>query len=789
MPSDTIQYALWPGIEGVEEATCTISHSIGPSVAALITSPMYISEHEVQLLTQSPAIFINSAPIATPTLIRAKKKGPAKQGTLVFGDGKRRYILQDCIVSRATPTKTRRGTILTLEILDRRWRWQFPTVSGAYNLRDDAMKLVPWTIRSPVELARICLDKMGETGYTLDLPDGLKEADGANIERYLKAGENFRQTLTNPKVIWDETNAARALSALCEKFGCRPIFQPNADRVVVMPIGKGKPLPELPYEVIAPTVTEYPKPKSVRAAGAQIAYQLRFLVEPVGKDWHGLFVPINELSFAPPTGGDNQVSQIRYLGASPTNCYAKVSLKDKLGKEFNFNATATSGTVAQLLDAIRDKLQAYPDFGKFISLERLNTPERLKFTAKVKGQPFALDAGVIEPSEPGFGAETLTLSQNAFSCWEDCPPPYFPTVQPTDRLSYREAQALASAYVWKAFRIRMIDPITGKAPYVVPNYGKLKRRQQVILTNRKVELVVPSPRIPGAINKDNILAPFNATSGLGFGFNFLSLVPQMILNGVLPEFYDGTARAQKAVVRGSVFQRSTDVFWYPVAGDTDFNTPPNSRVFADFQVVPQEQMIMFSNYVFNLQLLAGGNAVITPPKLELECACYLTDERTSQPVRFYDELAIGGEGPTETEVFEDIEIGVIPKYPKPDELASPTNKPNGFIISDEADNRARTGHYLRFMARKYQTPVGEFRKYIGIVDIDPDGYTQQVTVTVGSGGASTLVSANGEHSSTIPDYDTRQRNEMLPPNLAAKAANMIERQIIQGFLPGAKPAE
>lgn len=784
--ADIFSYALWPGIAGVETIRYECTHGITPNTAILVTSPMYLTAHQVQLLGNIQPIFNQAGQLVNKiATITARSSGnravPASRGDLVLGDNRSRTILRDCLCNRVGIDKSGRGYVLTLEILDRRWKWLFGAVSGHYNAIDERGKLVPWTIRSPVELARLLFRELDEFNPLIDLPPGLSRADGANLERYLMAGENFRYSNTNPEQVWDVTPPAVALAGLANEFGCSVVYQPNSNRVGIFQLGKPyKTLPTTQVEYRQTVVNDAPKPSRVIVRGSPVMIQARWQLEPVGKDWHGFYVPINQLSYAPASAGATQISQVKHVSGTPGNIFVTVKVKDEVGKEYVFDVTVTGLPVAGLLDGARDKLNAKADFGKFFVLERLASPERLKITAKVAGQPFSLDAGLI-PAADGWATENLQLAVNPFNSWAHCPPPYFMAVQPTDRLSYREAQALARESVWKCYRIRMVDPENGmKPPYVLPWFGPVKRRQQIILLPNKVELVVPSQRIPGAVNKDNTMLAADIV-GNALGFNFLNLIPQNILAGVLPEFYNGHARAQKSIVRGEVIQTATDAFWFNNSETFSFNTPKNSRVFADFDTIASEQMIKFTDYVYYIDAGSGAQFSILPPQLELEAACYVLDENTNQIIRWNEELMIGGEGPPEVQIKPDIKVGIIPKYPKPEEVASPVNKRAGHFILDEADNRARAGYYLRGMARKYQTPVGEFIKYMGFTPVDPDGFIRQVTYE--SPLCSTLVSTNSEHSNSQPDFAVRQRREMMPPNKAAQMANQIEKSMVSGFLP------
>jgi hypothetical protein len=273
MPNPILtQQCSWPGVNAVASCTYTAGWGLSPGTAILVTYPQPINQ------------FI------------------APFGTLVIGDGQRAVTLQNCRVSRITGEMGPDGQTWTIEIQDRRWTWLgLGQASIDANVLDMRSKLVPWSIYSPQEIATICLDAMGEVNYDIsDLPTGLVHADGADVDRYLLAGENFAQSLCNPHVTFDHAPPMECLARLADTFGCVVMLQHSTNTVRVVKIGHGlAQLPNYPSEAIAPGVTLPRIPASVNVAGAPIRYQLRFVLEPVGEEWNGAFVPISELSYAP----------------------------------------------------------------------------------------------------------------------------------------------------------------------------------------------------------------------------------------------------------------------------------------------------------------------------------------------------------------------------------------------------------------------------------------------------------------------------------------------------------
>lgn len=752
--------ASWPGALGVESCQYTCSHGISPGRFVLTTL--------------------------------AQDRPPAEFGNLVLSDGARRLVVRGCKIDRVTPRWTPEGTVYTLEGLDERWQWpSFGGITGHYNAKDDRGKLIPWTIRAPGELAAICFRALGVRNGRFVLPPGLTRAAGANLDRYLRLGENFPQSLTNPEVVWEHTPPAVALAQLADLYGCRVIYQPAAARVLVAPLGTGKPFPNLPFESIGATVAAPAAPKAVGAFGAPVKFQLRFLLEAVGKEWDGSYVPINQLSYAPAMGAARpQISQVRYTTGTVNPLLVKLSFVPPGTKErATFTGQRTGGTVAQILGGIAADLLAKPQVAANVGI-KYDGANALVFTGKGTIQFEVLAANPADPSVNAFVAELVRPAQDPQRrSWAQQNPQQFFGVQPTDRLSYTEAKALALESVFRCYRVLNRDPHDlgprdrpGRA-YDLPKIGRVKRRQQFVLQPTMVAQVEPRPRVPGAVNKGALLfgdpppAGFFGRAARAVGAAGVANNPAL---GVLPEFYDGYSRDAAAVVTGSVFKYIGYVNWlfaFEDAQKEQWNTEPNARVFVPFQIDPQKQLVTFDEAVYYWQHVGGGNTEVREPDLTLETGAYILHEETSQPVRWEELVPIkNGAAPVEWAHREDVSVGVIAVY-------GPQNKIVGYEYRDLADATARARYYLVGQASKYQITGGETRSYIGIVPHDPDGYCQQASWSVGPTGATTEVSGNTEHHPVLAPYPARRRAENLPPNAAAAAANAAEKALLAEWQP------
>ncbi len=250
--------ASFPGVQRMQSASFVLTHGISPSVAQL-----------------------SIAPQATP---------PSDYGTLRFTYGQVQVELTDCKIDHGTVDRNTSGEIVSLSILDRRWRWRFGRISGIYNTRRDDASLQKGEIgeinseRTPRQLAKLCLEAMDETDFDVDdLPNE-----------------------TRPTVEWDNAVPAEALATLCEELGCRVVLQFD-NRVAIRRIGIGAELPIDGVMQHSPTINLPERPDKIAVVGGPTRFQVDFHLEAVGlTDEEGEEVdrlkPLGELPYKPTNG-------------------------------------------------------------------------------------------------------------------------------------------------------------------------------------------------------------------------------------------------------------------------------------------------------------------------------------------------------------------------------------------------------------------------------------------------------------------------------------------------------
>jgi len=215
---------------------------------------------------------------------------PPPGGTLRFyWDGQAVAEFPDSIIDQGSIRRSGR-VIISLRILDRRWKWQYGEISGWYNRREPDGKLDPKLEKTPQELAELCLKAMGETNFNVgDLPNE-----------------------SRPEVNWVCANPANELANIVDSLGCRIVLQLD-NTVKIHETGKGGNLPE-PFNVnndgfgINPTE----KADKIKLHGAPIKFQSRLELEAVGKEKDGTVVPINQLSYRPPNGWEYETPYAFY---------------------------------------------------------------------------------------------------------------------------------------------------------------------------------------------------------------------------------------------------------------------------------------------------------------------------------------------------------------------------------------------------------------------------------------------------------------------------------------------
>jgi hypothetical protein len=693
--------ASWPGAIAVASCSYTVSHGISPGSAVL------------EILPQG--------------------NFPDETGDLVIDDGVGKVTIPDCKVDTLRVVKGD-GFTWSIAILDRRWKWRdLGQISGCYNQLDDHGKLRPYTIRSPKELAKLCLEAMGETRYEIDLPPGLTKAQGEQFDLENPAWIGVTPTTgTNPPVNWVQETPAVALQNLCEQFGRRVIYQLRTDSILIAIPGRGGELPGGSISSEAPSIDSPEVPSGVAVVGAPTRYQARFLLEAVGEEWDGSYRAIDELSYKPNLQGKVQITRA-LASTTGTNTFAvyigepDLSLQGAAFLATDSSASAAMTALAAAINASND-----PRVAGVVTAEAAG--DVLTITGVRIGVSFGVWSTVVEPVDDTayFVPELAQAAAPNESTWKYCVPPLFAGVQETDRLTLVDAMRLAQKSVYRTYRL-VNGGLNGKGPLVVPGYGPLVRRQQLLLLPTKVEQIHPLPIDPRLQN--------------------------VVGQAVIKDFYNGYSRDMPAACYGSTAVLDAPggarFFWVPSLGFQ--NTDASQQIYIDFSIDPEQQIVTFSAPVYK-----SDGAAFLPAEPILETACLIRHKDSNALECYRSAKALSNASGYTNYAFrkyEDVQLNVIVDYGDNNSVTR--------VRLLEIDAVARAKHYVAGLEAQYLTAAADTRQYNGIVPIDLDGAISQVTWNVGPGGATTTASANTEHAIWIPPYPARRRAEFLRPAMQA----------------------
>lgn len=706
---------------------------------------------EFPVLSFSYAAAVGISPQTAFLRVVPTADDPAAFGDLTFGDGDFALTLRDCLVVQARASHSQGGRVWDLAIADRRWMWEIgPSIRGQYNQIDAHGKLIPWTVRSPYQLAVLCLTVLGETNYTIDLPGGLAYPNVTNdvpplgpndvaidpVMDYLNMGENLPPTSTAPPTTWNEIPAAQALASLAEQFGRVVVWDPITDTVSIQLEGGGTGLPDGPTLNSSPAMTPKQIPSQVEIVGSPTRFQVRLQFEAVGRDWDDSWQRLNDLSYTP-IG----------LAPQPMKVWFKGSNSGVLA--LTLNGLDYAATASQLVGLINGEEDGRVKGHVVASID--SGTGALVLTGVEDGEEFWFDlhgnTAVTALCIDGPVAEIFGF--------EACQPPLFGTVEPTDRLSYEQATELARSSVYTCYRLVVADPFDDRKEKITiplnpddPNeVREITNPFQLLLQASRPDQIAPRP---GDVDRVN---PLNGQP-------------------IAVEVYNGYSRDRAPAAFGSVARNLVGNILYATDRFYLTNTARTGQFYIPFQIVDAErQVIAFAEPVY--RILGGepgpdgnlGTAAIMPANVVLETGVQVLEEFLQTPIRFAAVLGIpGGLGPPLTVVRPDVQEEIIGEYDANHQLIG------SHVFDDDASYRA--DYYAVQIAARYQTTAGQVNTYAGLVAISLSGVVRQVGWSMSSAGFLTTGSANTEFSTVVPPYPARRRRENLPPDALQALQNL-----------------
>lgn len=199
---------------------------------------------------------------------------------LTLSLGAMSLVWRDVIVRHVGANAPANAGIWRVTLEDRRWRWEFPTIDGDYNVVSPGELLK--RERNPRQLASLLLSELGETDFDVS---GLP-------------------TEPRPRKAWRAHSARDELDRLCNDYGCAVVFDGPADRVRICRVGEGAPVVDpAAYGgcVSRSDGQSIPTwPSAFRIETAHTLFQTTLLArEPIGQDTDGSIKHIDQLSYRP----------------------------------------------------------------------------------------------------------------------------------------------------------------------------------------------------------------------------------------------------------------------------------------------------------------------------------------------------------------------------------------------------------------------------------------------------------------------------------------------------------
>jgi hypothetical protein len=438
-------FAIWGGIQDFVDASMTYTPGVAPNMATIQIPPQDAGK-------------IYSA------------------GPLIWRFGDQTWTFQGCRLQSIRSRLTDKGNVWELSILDRRWVWtECGKISGYYNARAGE-KLKPGTEKKPQDLARLCLEAMGEQRFDVSqLPNEAR-----------------------PEVDWDYILPSEALAQLCDQLGCVIILGLN-NRVSIQRkyVGAQLPVPGITQGDLALRPPD--PPGRIIVTGARSRFQAELPLRAVGKDTDGSVKPIEELSYRPEGGwGFSDLQDFSGMSDPTAKKLAQESVYRWFRVEAPFKLPNLRGEVDDVrrilpLETVqvekweRDNRQVprpawvYGEFWagddtgrKSINISDTEANLREKSQA-IWQNGFSIDAthGIVKLSEPCYLLELSTLTTESNNVPKRVNPQNIPP-----KLWLRTAVSLRDAKTWGWLRSEFERRFSGRS--AAPAHARYFRHDDII---------------------------------------------------------------------------------------------------------------------------------------------------------------------------------------------------------------------------------------------------------------------------------------------------------------------
>jgi hypothetical protein len=171
--------------------------------------------------------------------------------------------------------------------------------------------------------------------------------------------------------------------------------------------------------------------------------------------------------------------------------------------------------------------------------------------------------------------------------------------------------------------------------------------------------------------------------------------------------------------------------------------------------------------VFRNSTPEAAKVTIAPAQLVLRAKCQVRDRATRAAARHLRERSTGSNLGTPTRYLARQELVVthVPKYATSGYANFPAGGPDPRTVESIDTNldeiNRRCDEFIDAALEEYQVEAARQVRAIGICPVELDGAIAQVTYTVGSGGATTMVARNSEPATFAIGHRERRRSEAL----------------------------
>lgn len=244
-------FVTYPGLGGIRRCTYTCPNGFQPGVAVTVCRPQDI----------------------TNTL-----------GNLVLGDSQGGGLtLTNCLLDENSIRRSGRGTLMVVQIKDRRWRWQFGGSLGQINVSLPDKTIDPATALSARDIVSLLFSSdegMGEPGVDVSV---------------LPADDY-------PPIDWQGEKAWVACQRILRRYGCDVAFDLATDSFKIVKDGVGNDLPSTKVQSYGISSSFSPWPDNIAIWSGPTIAETMFELQYVAPDLDGTVLPIDELSYIPSGG-------------------------------------------------------------------------------------------------------------------------------------------------------------------------------------------------------------------------------------------------------------------------------------------------------------------------------------------------------------------------------------------------------------------------------------------------------------------------------------------------------